>query len=400
MKKIGIMGGTFNPIHNGHLMMAKCAQEEYQLDEVLFIPAGQPPHKQVYGRVENEHRRNMVQLAISNHPGFVLEEMELKSREPSYSYKTLEELSRRYLDVRLYFILGEDSLQSFSHWVHPEIICQYATILVAHRPSEDEKKVQSSDEMIVRTMEQYRKKFQGDFQMISMPEIPISSSEIREQINTGESYEAMVPQVVAAYIKEHRLYQESHIEVSFKELQQEMEHILKPSRYQHTIGVMYTAASLAMRYEYSMEDAMIAGVLHDCAKCISDEERLAICKEKDIPVKEIERQYPHLLHSKVGALFAEEKYQITNPDILHAIQVHTTGCPEMNLLDKIIFTADYIEPNRDQAPRLMEIRHMAFHDLDQAVLMILEDTVHYLTHGESEIDETTMLTYEYYKRRL
>lgn len=173
---------------------------------------------------------------------------------------------------------------------------------------------------------------------------------------------------------------------------------LDKNRYQHTMGVMYTASCLAMRYACDMQKAMLAGLLHDCAKCISGKKQLELCKKNHIEIRKVEEENPYLLHAKLGAFLAEKKYQVTDRETLHAIAVHTTGEPEMNLLDKIIFVADYIEPNRDKAPNLERIRTIAFERIDQAVLEILHDTIHYLNQKRGSIDYKTHETYEYYKK--
>lgn len=177
-----------------------------------------------------------------------------------------------------------------------------------------------------------------------------------------------------------------------------MKNALDSKRYEHTMGVAYTAAAMAMHYGVDMESALIAGMLHDCAKCISDQKRISICEKNHIPVSETERKNPSLLHAKVGAYYAREKYHITDPDILNAIENHTTARPGMSDLEKIIFISDYIEPNRKQAPNLAEIRKTAFEDLDKTLIRILEDTLTYLSKSELAIDRMTQITYDYYKK--
>lgn len=185
--------------------------------------------------------------------------------------------------------------------------------------------------------------------------------------------------------------------VQITELRKKVKKALDKDRYEHTKGVMYTAACLAMANGYSVSKAMIAGLLHDCAKCISTEEKIALCKEHHVMITQIEYDNPGLLHAKAGAILAEEKYQISDPEILHAITFHTTGTPNMSLLDKIIYVADYIEPNRDRAPHLEEIRKIAFFDINQCVAEILYDTLHFLEGKNGSIDPTTQITYEFYK---
>ena len=184
---------------------------------------------------------------------------------------------------------------------------------------------------------------------------------------------------------------------------QEIEEILQqkqnPHRYRHTIGVRYTSICLAMRYGEELTRASYAGLLHDCAKHMSNEKLLAKCCEHHWTVSEGEEKNPFLLHGRVGAWLAEHKYGITDPEILGAIEWHTTGRPNMTLLEKIVFTADYIEPGRDQAPNLVELRRLAFTDIDQAVCAILKQTLDYLRDQGGEIDPATEVTYNYYLQK-
>lgn len=184
---------------------------------------------------------------------------------------------------------------------------------------------------------------------------------------------------------------------------QEIEEILQqkqnPHRYRHTIGVRYTSICLAMCYGEDLTRASYAGLLHDCAKHMSNEKLLAKCYEHHLTVSEVEEKNPFLLHGRVGAWLAEHKYGITDPEILGAIEWHTTGRPDMTLLEKIVFTADYIEPGRDQAPNLVELRRLAFTDIDQAVCAILKQTLDYLRDQGGEIDPATEVTYNYYLQK-
>lgn len=186
--------------------------------------------------------------------------------------------------------------------------------------------------------------------------------------------------------------------MTYAEMKKKLKKALDKERYEHTKGVMYTAASLAMAHGSSIEDAMTAGLLHDCAKCIPNDEKIALCEKHHIIVSAAEEANPSLLHAKLGALLAEIEYDITNPEILHAIKVHTTGEPDMSLLDKIIFISDYIEPGRDKAPNLDKVRKIAFKDLNACMAQILRDTLIYLKQGHGSIDPTTELTYEFYKQ--
>lgn len=173
---------------------------------------------------------------------------------------------------------------------------------------------------------------------------------------------------------------------------------LEKKRYTHTLGVANTAACLAMRYGTDVNKAYLAGLLHDNAKCISTKKKMSICQKAGIPISKIEEKNPELLHSKVGSYLANKKFHVEDSDILNAIYYHTTGRPHMSLLEKIIFIADYIEPNRKKVPELDNIRAMAFQDLDSALLFILENTLKYIKKNDhADIDPMTQKTYEYYK---
>lgn len=181
-------------------------------------------------------------------------------------------------------------------------------------------------------------------------------------------------------------------------MQKKLKKYVDESRYVHTLGVMYTAAALAMRYDADMEKAQVAGLLHDCAKCIPNDKKLKLCRQNDIPVSSVEEKSPFLLHAVLGAYIAREKYDIKDQEILDAIACHTTGKPDMTLLEKIIFISDYIEPMRSKAENLPQIRHMAFEDLDLAVYMTLRDTLAYLEKEKTCLDNQTTMAYNYYRQ--
>lgn len=188
------------------------------------------------------------------------------------------------------------------------------------------------------------------------------------------------------------------------DLHEKIKKVLSKKRYSHTLGVQYTSACLAMKYGCDIQKAGIAGLLHDNAKCITDEGLLNQCMKYNISISEVERRNPYLLHAKLGAYFAQKEYFIDDENIINAIIFHTTGRPNMSLLEKIVFVADYIEPNRKQLKCLEEIRKQSFENLDKAVYMILEQTLLYLKEEKEdnslEIDELTVKSYEYYKAML
>ena len=175
-----------------------------------------------------------------------------------------------------------------------------------------------------------------------------------------------------------------------------LEKELDKDRFQHTLGVMYTSAAMAMRYEADLEQALLAGLLHDCAKCIPGDKKIQLCEKHYLGVSEVERKNPSLLHAKLGAFIAEEKYHIKEREILDAVRSHTTGRPGMSLLEKIVYIADYMEPGRKELPNMMDVRHLAFEDIDKCLYRILRDSLVYLKAQDMPIDQTTEETYQYY----
>lgn len=183
------------------------------------------------------------------------------------------------------------------------------------------------------------------------------------------------------------------------EIREKIEKKLTKKRFEHSLGVEYVAGCLAMVHGADVKKAMLAGLLHDCAKCIGSEEKLEKCKKYNLPISKCEQNNPELLHAKLGAYYAKTKYEVEDPDILNAITYHTTGRPAMTLLEKIIFVSDYIEPNRKTLPEIEEIRKEAFIDLDKAVIHILKNTLSYLDERSFDTDETSLQTYHYYVNR-
>ena len=180
------------------------------------------------------------------------------------------------------------------------------------------------------------------------------------------------------------------------ELREKLKRKLNKSRYEHSLSVSYTCVCLAMRYEYPLDKAELAGLMHDCAKCYEDEEIIRRCEKHNIAITEEEKMAPAVLHAKYGAWLACDRYHVTEPEILSAIACHTTGKPEMGTLDKILYMADYIEVRRDKAENLPQMRKLAFEDLDEALYQILKGTLAYLERRGCFVDPATRETFEYY----
>lgn len=182
----------------------------------------------------------------------------------------------------------------------------------------------------------------------------------------------------------------------YRKIRKKLEEELDEYRFEHTLGVAKISQMLAVIYDVDADEAYTAGLLHDCAKNINHKQKIKLCQKNDIEVTDFELDNPSLLHSKVGAIVAKTDYDINDENILAAIRSHTTGRPDMSMLEKIVFVADYIEPGRDERPNLNNLRKLAFEDLDLCVENILYDTLHYLEGFSKSIDPMTQLTYDFY----
>jgi len=407
MEKIGIMGGTFNPIHLSHIMVAGRALEYLKLDKILFMPSKLPAHKDNNELVSEKDRNAMVKMAIKDYPGFEFSDYEMNRDGYTYTADTVEHLTHENPNVRYYFILGGDSLAQFEKWHRPDHILENCALVCAPRISDAVGLKGNNEEFIniaKHLVDKFSKKkadgsiFIPEIHFIPGPLISISSSDVRNHIKCGMAITGMVPAGVDRYIAENGLYTDAF----FESIKQELQNKLTPKRYKHVINVAETAFKLALSYGIDPVKAYTAGLLHDCAKYFSDEEILKEAEKYGIVPEAAELATPcNLLHSKVGSFIAAEKYCIEEKDILDAIYYHTTGRPNMTLLEEIIYAADILEPGRDMeyTPSLDILRSEASYDLDLVVYQLLENVVPYLKEKcKDSICTLTLDTYEYYKK--
>ena len=180
-------------------------------------------------------------------------------------------------------------------------------------------------------------------------------------------------------------------------IQKSLQKAMDEPRFTHTLGVTYTATSLAMVHGCNIKQALSAGLLHDCAKMRSEGSLLRLCQRNGVKMTPYEQTHPKMLHAKAGALIARSKYKVTDSDVLDAIRWHTTGKPAMSNLGKIIYIADFIEPNRKELDCLPSIRKAAFEDLDEGVYLILKNILEWLESNNEAIDDMSKAAFEYYE---
>lgn len=198
-RKIGILGGTFDPVHTAHLMIADHAASDLALDQVFLMPTGISPHKDEESITPAAHRVNMIELATADNPHLALSTFELDDPETSYTYRTAERLSKAYPGTEFTYIMGADSLIHFRHWVHPEIISQHFHLSVAVRDDTD-------NEVLHTLAGEYEKLFGARITVLSVPNFSISSTDIRDRVKKGMSIRYLTPDPVIDYIKANNLY--------------------------------------------------------------------------------------------------------------------------------------------------------------------------------------------------
>lgn len=379
MPKIGIMGGTFDPIHNGHTEMAKKAMERLKLSKVLFMTDGTPPHKEEI--TSAELRYQMVKLAIKTNRNFEASDYELKKQGYSYTAQTLEFLKKENPQNDYYFIMGADSLNYMDKWYKPEVIFSLAKIVVFSRSDFDCRK--KTDMLIA--------KFGGQV-IILNDDIPdISSTMIRKYADMGQDISGFVNEDVEKIIWTKRLYRGK-----FSDLRVKVMNSLEEKRFAHTLGVCAAAVKMAGVYKENPEKAYVAALLHDCAKNIPEDEMYELCEEKNVELDEYEKRMPALVHAKLGAQIAKEKYGVFDEDIINAVRWHTLGRKEMSRLEKIIFVADMVEENR-KFPGVDRLRAKMYDNLEHMVYLCYEATVKFNEEKGGKIHPDAYSAMEYFK---
>lgn len=390
--KIGVLGGTFNPFHNGHLNIVKEIDQIEHFDKVLFIPTGVSYMKE--GVLPAVHRLNMTTLSLEN-TGYEVSDIDIKREGNTYTKDTVADLMRLYPSSDIYFIIGTDTLYMIEKWSEFRTILDNVTLCIYGRDVDEEEPLDAIKE---RFLNDYCAKMRFyDFETID-----ISSSLIRNRLKEGkvDSVKPFINARILDYIKLHNIYRNMNCEEILERLKVD----LKESRIIHSLGVKDMAAKLGNIYGCDIEKCNKAALLHDCAKYLSTQEKTDICDRWHVKISEVEFNNPELLHSKAGALRAAEEYGIEDPDIISAIFYHTVGRAEMTLLEKIIFVSDYIEVNRTHSDKLPYFRELALTDLDRTVALIYKETLTYLEMRKDNkvksIDPETQKAYEFYKQYL
>ena len=378
MQRIGIYGGTFNPPHTGHLQAAGQAMEVLGLQELILIPDRIAPHKQIPADSPTAWQRlDMLQLAAKEHPGFRVSDMELRREGVSYSYETVEQLALEYPQAELVLLMGTDMFLSFHTWKFPERITAKASLAVMYRGERNERA--AIEERKAQMERQGVKIYLVENQVVS-----ISSTQLRRLL-AFRCAEEFLPRGVGEYIRTNGLYGAgaNWKQLPMEQLEEVVIRLLKPDRVAHVLGCRDMAVRLARHWGADETDAARAGLLHDITKALDGPLQLTLCRAYGKILSEFSQKYPKTLHALTGSLVAERIFG-ENPAVVSAIEHHTTGKADMDLLETIIYVADYVEPNRT-IPGVEELRALAFTDIQAALKLGLEMTLEHLKRQGSEV---------------
>ena len=389
--KIGIYGGSFNPPHLGHMTAAIAASVCLKLDKLLLIPAGIPPHKVLSeGTPSERHRLAMTRLMgeqVALETGIEVEvsDMEMLREGKSYTADTVRELHEAYPGDELWLFMGTDMFLTFQAWHQPEEIVKYAGICAFGRTETD------TEELFAVQRDYLAATFPGAriTTMVLPNVVDISSTALRGAIPAGRGGRYLAPAVLGYILREHLYGTNLNLRrLKLQELRPVALSYLKAKRIAHVLGTEETAVKLAEKYGADVDKARVAALLHDCTKRLTMEEQLALCEKYGIALDELEQRTLKLLHAKTGAALAREVFG-ADDEICNAILWHTTGKPDMTRLEKVIYLADFIEPNRS-FPGVEALRRTVWQDLDQGLLMGLSMTIEEMEEMGNPVHHNTI----------
>ena len=395
--KIGIYGGSFNPPHLGHLAAARAAMAALELDRLVFIPAGIPPHKELApGSPDQAQRLEMTRIAadqLLDPARTEVWDIELHRAGKSYTADTLEEAAQRWPGDELWLLMGTDMFLTLHQWAEPGKILDLAGVCAFGRTESD------GEELFAPQRAFLQKAYpQAKITTITIPGlVDISSTRLRELLARGEGRD-FLPEAVYGFILREKLYgtQADLKRLSLEDLRCVSYSMVYAKRLAHIRGCEEEAARLALCWGADENRMRRAAILHVCTKYFTYERQLALCERYGIPLSPLERATDKLLHAKTGAALA--KYVFGMDDLYDAIFYHTTARAGMSLEEKLLYLADYMEPCRN-FPEVGELRRLAYTDLDGAVGMGAALSVQEMVQRNKELHPDTKNAYDEYYRK-
>ena len=401
--KLGILGGSFNPVHHGHLFLADMVLSKFKLDRVVFVPAYRSPFKLTEADMENmegtdRDRLDMLAAAVIGDPRFTIDDCEMKRKGVSYTVDTLEDIIARYLpDGKPVLIIGDDLAADFPKWRDSEKILQLADIVIARRINPS-----SSDASKLIYSFQYT--------LIDNEVMNVSSNMIRQRIRDEKAnansasgttgWRSLVPSGVRAIIEDRRLYGGT-VNGSAKpdggftqEIIQRIEtcarETLSPERFLHSRNTALLSYDMCRRFGLDPSAGYLAGIAHDLAKQLDNKLMNKLIKKSGYGVSEVEKKKPNLLHGKAAAVLLRERFCVTNNDILEAVACHTSGSENMGPLAKVVYIADKTEVSRNIDPALRKLCTQKDGNLDYILFAVLEKTIGKLQARKLDLSEDTL----------
>lgn len=384
MKKIGVLGGSFDPVHIGHLLLAEQAMEEAGLDKVYFMPAYIQPFKLKGAEVTNSNRLDMLNLSVKDNENICISTIELDSEEVSYTYKTLCRLKAKHgSKSSIWFILGSDAFLQIEQWHQSQKLLNEFSFMVGVRPGDDILFLENFSNRLKRL-------YNTNIHIIKNRQVDISSSEIRDRINAEKTIRYMVPLTVKYYIERNGLYSDK-----IKKIKQFIEtNISSESRKKHIYSTATEAGKLAQCYGANIHKAYIAGLYHDIYKSLDTAEYEKIIDKTGISDSCLNN--PELAHGKVAAAMIPQLFGESDKDVINAVSYHTTGRSNMSLLEKIIYIADLIERTR-KYEGVDTLRSLAYCNIDIACKQGLLQTIELLKKNGVEIHEDSLSALKHFE---
>ncbi len=393
MERIGIYGGTFNPPHVGHIRAAQYALTALEMETLLVIPSFVSPHKQLpEDSASARQRMEMLQLCFGEQQKIQVSDLELQRSGVSYTFETVCQLKQQHPNAELVLFMGTDMFLSFLNWRNPDIILKNASLGVFYRGDRNEVVAIARQKAVIDAMG-------TKVYLVENPVTEISSTDLRRLL-VFRCADGFLPPEISRYICENDLYgaASSYQNLSEQELEQRVIRLLKPNRVAHVLGCRDTAVALARRWGADPTDAARAALLHDVTKALDGPLQLTLCQAYGILLDNFSVQNPKTIHALTGSLVAQRIFG-ENAAVVNAIRSHTTGKADMNTLEKIIYVADYMEPNRN-FPGVEELRSLAFTDLDAALKLGLEMTLSMLRQEGKEISSESQQALDYLNKKV
>ena len=359
--RIGIYGGSFNPVHNGHIHLARTALRDFSLDRLYLVPSKKSPHRSIAEYAPDEDRLEMLRLACKTDERLFVSDYEIKSDRVSYTIYTVEHFRAEFPEAELFLMVGSDMLMCFDTWHRFEEILAQVTLCVVSR--------ESGDLPALRAKAEELSKF-GKILVSEADPTVISSTEIRKKIAKNKDFACYLDENVVQYIRSKGLYSvrgEGKLHYDADDKKKYLKANLSVKRYTHSLNVADECRKLAEKYGEDPEKAYFAGLLHDICKEMPDDQQRALVEESGYTVCREELETRSLLHGIAGAYFIKKEFGIEDIDILNSIRFHTVGRAGMSRLEEIVYIGDLISAERDYKD-VDKMRKLAYTDLNAAML--------------------------------